>query len=192
MTLGNTHSIVFQINEVERQICEWEEKSTHLQKQHAIPSEWLNVGFDEKTHQFASDIQKETYQEIKRYQSQIKIYLNKIGLSRDMLRNITMEINTCGDNIEDIYFQFISAHLKLVASIAKRHVNHGTGIDFLDLIHEGNIGLMNAIDNFDYQRGYQFKTYATWWIRQAVSRAMAGRKHINEKIEKRSKQNVNS
>ncbi len=192
MTLGNMHPIVFQINEVERQICDWEEKSILLQKQHAIPSEWLNVGFDEKTHQFASDTQKETYQDIKRYQSQIKIYLNKIGLSRDILRNITMEINTCGDNIEDIYFQFISAHLKLVATIAKRHVNHGTGIEFLDLIHEGNIGLMKAIDNFDYQRGFQFKTYATWWIRQAVVRAMADRKHINGKIEERSKQILNS
>ena len=107
----------------------------------------------------------------------VRMYLKEIGrvplLTSDRERELA-EIMS-GDSDEELKTkaksELVEANLRLVVSIAKRYV--GKGMFFLDLIQEGNLGLMKAVDKFDYSRGYKFSTYATWWIRQAITRAIA-------------------
>ncbi len=92
-------------------------------------------------------------------------------LSEGALREIVHEIQVGERMAEAAKVKLIEANLRLVVSIGKRHTNRG--LPFLDLIQEGNIGLMKAVDKFDYKLGFKFSTYATWWIRQAITRAIA-------------------
>ena len=92
-------------------------------------------------------------------------------LSADEIGERAKQLEIGEEKVREAKAELIKANLRLVVSIAKRYTNRG--LQFLDLIQEGNIGLMKAVDKFEYRRGFKFSTYATWWIRQAITRAIA-------------------
>ena len=101
----------------------------------------------------------------------IQAVQHKIGISIKDLKDINKQMSTGEAKARRAKREMTEANLRLVISIAKKYTNRG--LQFLDLIQEGNIGLMKAVDKFEYRRGYKFSTYATWWIRQAITRSIA-------------------
>lgn len=106
-----------------------------------------------------------------RLKNEIEEIKNKIGTIPSEFEHVIDLIQEGRTEINNVKQVMVKANLRLVVSIAKKYTNRG--LQFLDLIQEGNIGLMKAVDKYDYKRGYKFSTYATWWIRQAITRAIA-------------------
>ena len=114
---------------------------------------------------------KENIDEVTRQHNKLAKLEKIIGLEIPRIKDINRRMSIGEAKIRRAKKDMVEANLRLVISIAKKYTNRG--LQFLDLIQEGNIGLMKAVDKFEYRRGYKFSTYATWWIRQAITRSIA-------------------
>lgn len=123
----------------------------------------MNKPWSEKLHEVDDDVHR-SLQKLRQIEE-------KTGLTIEQLKDINRRMSIGEAKARRAKKEMVEANLRLVISIAKKYTNRG--LQFLDLIQEGNIGLMKAVDKFEYRRGYKFSTYATWWIRQAITRSIA-------------------
>ena len=131
--------------------------------------EWLQRMINRKTRY--SSILKANADEILRSQNKLVAVQEEAGITISEIKDINRKMSIGEAKARRAKKEMVEANLRLVISIAKKYTNRG--LQFLDLIQEGNIGLMKAVDKFEYRRGYKFSTYATWWIRQAITRSIA-------------------
>ena len=146
--------------------------SDELKSRHAsILENITNLSKEEIAELCLETTMVSTYMDIKKLFQTKEASKTGFDLEKDRLKEILEQIKRGKKISDEAKSRMAKSNLRLVVSIAKRYTNRG--LPFLDLIQEGNIGLMKAVDKFEYKRGYKFSTYATWWIRQAISRAIA-------------------
>ncbi|MBT8145571.1 MAG: RNA polymerase sigma factor RpoD, partial [Gammaproteobacteria bacterium] len=136
---------------------------------HEIDEKWINQHIN--AGEAYSELLVNVKNEVVRAQKKLRLMEEENGLTIAEIKDINRQMSIGEAKSRRAKKEMVEANLRLVISIAKKYTNRG--LQFLDLIQEGNIGLMKAVDKFEYRRGYKFSTYATWWIRQAITRSIA-------------------
>ena len=172
----NLRNVIEDIRRHERVIMDICVNQAHMPRKEFITSfpdnetsaEWLAGQLEGYSY---SEVLVEHKDEILRAQKKLQAIEAETGLSIAEIKEINRKMSIGEAKARRAKKEMVEANLRLVISIAKKYTNRG--LQFLDLIQEGNIGLMKAVDKFEYRRGYKFSTYATWWIRQAITRSIA-------------------
>ncbi|MCG6938275.1 MAG: RNA polymerase sigma factor RpoD [Gammaproteobacteria bacterium] len=170
------HGIINRVRQLERHILTLAVTKAHMPRkimittfpQNEVNTKWVDKYC--KGHEYSEKL-SELAPEIRVTQQKLAVIEKECGLTISDIKEINRKMSIGEAKARRAKKEMVEANLRLVISIAKKYTNRG--LQFLDLIQEGNIGLMKAVDKFEYRRGYKFSTYATWWIRQAITRSIA-------------------
>ncbi len=170
------HLTINRVRQLERKILDLAVNKAHMPRkimittfpQNEVDTSWVDPYC--KGHDYSEKL-KELAPEIKITQQKLAVIEREFGITISDIKEINRKMSIGEAKARRAKKEMVEANLRLVISIAKKYTNRG--LQFLDLIQEGNIGLMKAVDKFEYRRGYKFSTYATWWIRQAITRSIA-------------------